>query len=169
MDKADMDHYMEILNSFGTAMLVTRRDRELRSRPMAIAEVSDDGRIWFLTSIESGKLEEITDEPFVNLSMQDESSYLSISGAVTATRDREKVEELWSAADKLWFPEGKDDPSIIVMQVVPTYAEYWDHSGVEGLKTIFEMGKSLVTGDEPEFDDSVHQKLPFADQLDAQK
>ncbi len=169
MDKADLDHYMEILNSFSTAMLVTRRDRELRSRPMAIAEVSEDGAIWFLTSIESGKLEEITDEPFVNLSMQDESSYLSVSGTVMATRDREKVEELWSAADKIWFPEGKDDPSIIVMEVVPTYAEYWDHSGVEGIKSIFEIGKSLVTGEQPEFDDGVHQKLNFPDHMEAQK
>lgn len=169
MDKADLEHYMEILNSFGTAMLVTRRARELRSRPMAIAEVASDGGIWFLSSIESGKLEEITDEPFVNLSMQDESSYLSVSGTITATRDREKVDELWSAADKMWFPEGKDDPSIIVMEVVPTYAEYWDHSGVEGLKTIFEMGKSLVTGEVPEFDDSVHEKLPFPDHMEARK
>jgi general stress protein 26 len=162
MDKLDMEHYMEILNLFGTAMLVTRRNGELRSRPMAIAQVSNDGDIWFLTSIECGNLEEITDEPFVNLSMQDEVSYLSISGTITTKRDRQKVEELWSPADKMWFPEGKDDPSIVVMEVVPTYVEYWDHSGVESLKTIFDIGRNFVTGKVPDVEERIHQKLLFS-------
>lgn len=170
MKPNDLENYLELLGAFDTAMLVTRRGKENRSRPMSIADRSEDGRIWFLTSIESGKLDELTDEPQINLSMQADSKFLSISGAVKATRDPEKVQQLWSAAFSAWFPEGKDDPSIIVLEIVPTYAEYWDNSGVEGVKALFELGKSAITRDAAENDDSVHEKLDFPDeQLGAPK
>lgn len=169
MQKSDLENYREILESFDTAMLITQRDSEIRSRPMAIADSSADGRLWFLTDIESGKLDELTDAPMVNVSMQADSKFLSISGTAVATRDPQKVEELWSAAYDVWFPEGKDDPSVIVLEIVPTYAEYWDNSGAEGIKALMELGKSMVTQEPPEFGDDVHQKLDFPDKAMGEK
>lgn len=169
MQQNDLEKYLELLESFDTAMLVTRRGNDIRSRPMAIADCSPDGRLWFLTNIESGKLNELTDEPQVNLTLQADAKYLSISGAAVATRDPEKVQELWSAACNAWFPEGKNDPSVIVLEIVPTYAEYWDNSGAEGVQALFELGKSVVTGDTPQFDFSAHQKLDFPDQIGGAK
>jgi general stress protein 26 len=95
MEKSDLENYLEILKSFDTAMLVTLRGEEVRSRPMAVADTSPDGRIRFLTSIESGKLEEITDSPMVNVSMQSNSKFLSISGTAVATRDPDMIDKLW--------------------------------------------------------------------------
>jgi general stress protein 26 len=165
MEKSDLENYLEILKSFDTAMLVTLRGEEVRSRPMAVADTSPDGRIRFLTSIESGKLEEITDSPMVNVSMQSNSKFLSISGTAVATRDPDMIDKLWSATDNAWFPEGKDDPTVIVLEIVPTYAEYWDRSGIEGVKAFLELGKSVVTQEQPKFDDEVHQKLDFPDKM----
>ena len=165
MEKSDLENYLEILESFDTAMLVTLRGNEVRSRPMAIADTSPDGRLWFLTSVESGKLEEITDSPMVNVSMQADSKFLSISGSAVATRDPEKIDQLWSASNNAWFPEGKDDPTLIVLEIVPTYAEYWDMSGVGGIQAILEIGKSIATQEKPEFDDDVHEKLDFPDKM----
>jgi general stress protein 26 len=165
VNKSGLKQYVEVLKSFDTAMLVTFRGPELRSRPMAIADYSSDGRIWFLTSIESSKLDELTETPNVNVSMQASSRFLSISGTTKATRDPARVTELWSPAYNAWFSDGKNDPDIIVLEVVPTYAEYWDNSGIEGVKTWFELGKSVVTGEEPEFDETVHQKVDFPDTM----
>jgi hypothetical protein len=33
------------------------------------------------------------------------------------------------------------------------------------VKTWFELGKSVVTGEEPEFDETVHQKVDFPDTM----
>lgn len=165
MNNTDLEHYLEILQTFSTAMLVTIRDGELRSRPMAVADRSSDGRIRFLTSIESGKLEELTEAPHVNIALQAASRFMSVSGTTMTSRDPDTVAELWSPAFGAWFQDGPDDPDVIVLEVIPTYAEYWDNSGVEGIRTLFELGKSAVTGDVPQFDDSVHQKVEFDDSI----
>ena len=95
MNENDLKRFTEILKRFDTAMLVTRCDSELRSRPMQIADTTEDGRVWFVTNIDSGKLGEVTDNPGVNVALQADSRFLSISGTVRATRDRAKVDELW--------------------------------------------------------------------------
>lgn len=166
MARTDIEHLIEVLQSFDTAMLVTHRDNELRSRPMAIADHAVDGRIWFITSIDSGKIEEITESPNVNVAMQAASRFLSISGTTKVSRDRDRLASLWSLADNAWFPEGKDDPTAVVLEVVPTYAEYWDRSGLESARILFELGKSALSGEKPQLDDGAQQKIEFPESLE---
>jgi general stress protein 26 len=161
MSHSDLENYLKRLKDFDSAMLVTRRGAELRARPMAIAECSEDGRVSFLTSIESDKIGEITDESIVNLALQNASQFMSISGNVLISRETSKIDKLWSASYQPWFPEGKNDPTITVLIVVPTYAEYWDMSGGGGIKALFELGKAAIGGETPKFDDDVHKKIDF--------
>jgi general stress protein 26 len=166
MDKNDLKQFLQILKTFDTAMLVTRRDSELRSRPMQVADTTEDGRVWFVTSIESGKLEELTENPEVNVAMQADSRFLSISGTVRATRDRAKADELWKDSYDIWFSKGRNDPTMVLLEVVPTYAEYWDRSGIEALKFMFEAARSAVSGDTPGAV-GTHGKLDFPKTEDA--
>jgi general stress protein 26 len=160
MNEQELKRFTEILETFDTAMLVTQRGSELRSRPMAIADTTGDGRVWFATSIDSAKLEELTEHPEVNVTMQAESRFLSISGAARATRDREKVDELWNAGRSTWFCEGRDDPALVLLEIVPTYVEYWDRSGTEGLKSLFSAARSAAKG-EATAAEGVHGKVDF--------
>jgi general stress protein 26 len=41
------------------------------------------------------------------------------------TRDKQKIDELWSDVAKAWF-EGKDDPQLTVVKVTPEEGFYWD-------------------------------------------
>ena len=159
MNEGDLQRFVDLLKSFDTAMLVTERDSELRSRPMAIADRTDDGRVWFITNVESGKLEEMTETPQVNLAMQKDSKFLSISGTIRATRDAKKVDELWNDVLNAWFPQGRNDPTLILLEVVPTYVEYWDQSGMEGVKFMFETAKSALTGKTVDEGAGVHGKV----------
>lgn len=161
MNQGDLDRFVDLLKSFDTAMLVTERGSELRSRPMAIADRTDDGRVWFITNVESPKLGEITETPQVNVSMQKDSRFLSISGTVRATREEDKINELWNDVLNAWFPEGRNDPTLILLEVVPTYVEYWDRSGVEGVRFMFETAKSALTGETMDEDAGVHGKVDF--------
>lgn len=162
MPHDERKEFLDLLKNFDAAMLVTERDDELRSRPMAIAEATEDGRLWFVTSVDSAKMDEITEHPQVNVTMQADRKFLSVSGTTRATRDPDKIDELWSDALGVWFEEGRNDPELILLEVVPTYAEYWDRSGFEAARFMFEAAKSAVTGDTLDEEDAgAHGKVRF--------
>jgi general stress protein 26 len=140
-------HLLDVINNFKTAMLVTRTaDGALRSRPLAVAECGSDGTIYFATSSESGKVNELEDDARVNVTMQNDNQYVSLTGLGEIVDDRALVERLWSEAWKVWFPEGKDDPSLRILVVHPDMAEYWDNSGTDGLRYVLEAARAYASG-----------------------
>ena len=158
------DRLHELVSKFSTAMLVTRtREGALRARPLSIAAKRDDGGIYFSTAIDSPKVDELEGDAHVAVTMQDGRRFVSLSGVARVVRDRALVDELWSEAWKVWFPKGKDDPSLAVLVVEPSEAAYWDMSGTTGLRYVFEMAKAYATGTRPPSDDderhSAHVKL----------
>src|SRR3954471_868765 len=123
-------HLLEVIDNFDTAMLVTRTsDGALRSRPLAVADCREDGTIYFATSSDSGKVAELEDDPHVNVTLQNDRQYVSLTGRAEVVDDRALVDRLWSEHWKVWFPEGKDDPSLRLLAVHPEMAEYWDNAG----------------------------------------
>lgn len=138
--------FLEQLKRFDTAMLVTHVDGRLRSRPMAVAEVGADGRVTFATSIASPKVDELAADAEVNVAMQSATHYLSLTGRGRVVRDRALIERLWSEAWKVWFPKGKDDPDLCLIQVDPEEGEFWDQSGGKGLRMMWAAAKAYVTG-----------------------
>src|SRR5690606_15092445 len=108
----------DLLRDFDHAMLVTRAaNGQLRSRPMVLSDVEDEGTLWFLTQRQSGKMEEIASDEHVNVALQARTKFVSISGKAHAVNDRHKLSELWNEAWKVWFPEGKDDPTLTLLKV----------------------------------------------------
>ena len=110
-------------------MLITHgADGQLRARPMAVLEIEASSRMWFISSEDSAKIHEISRDTDVHLVFQkDHDCYLSINGHATLVKDREKIAELWNEDFSPWFPQGKDDPEIILIAVTPQDAEYWMH------------------------------------------
>ncbi|KAA5547911.1 pyridoxamine 5'-phosphate oxidase family protein [Adhaeribacter rhizoryzae] len=138
----------EKINNIKTAMLVTaEQDGTLRARPMQTLKI-EGNYLWFLTAINSPKSHEIRNESHVNLSFADESNklYVSVSGVATVSRDRQKIDELWSEPFKAWFPEGKEDPNIAAIRVEITQAEYWD-TPTSPVVHLIGYAKAVVTGE----------------------
>jgi len=83
----------------------------------------------------------------VNISYADTDSqkYVSVSGVANVVQDRAKAEELWSPAYKAWFPGGLEDPSLALLKVEVTQAEYWEapHGAVVRLVGFL---KAVATG-----------------------
>ena len=106
-------------------------DGRLYSRPLGTQQVEFDGDLWFATSADSPKVAEIALNPRVNVAYASPSrnSYVSVAGTARIVADRAKIEELWSPAMKLFFPEGKDDPNLRLIHVEAESAEYWDGPG----------------------------------------
>ena len=158
MESGSREKLIGILKTFRNAMLVTQHEgKSLRSRPMALIKVEEpSGDVWFLTSFESGKVDDIQTSSEVCVALQDEKKFLSLSGHATIARDRKKIEELWTEEAKVWFPKGKDDPDLAVIHVIPTEGEYWDNAGSNRIKYLVQSVKAYVTGTTPNLDQSQH-------------
>ena len=131
----------DLIKDIRMAMLTTAApDGSFDSRPMATQKADEfDGTIWFLTQAGSGKLNEIQNDAHVSLIYADTANakYVTVKGVASTSRDKTKIHELWNSMYKAWFPEGEDDPSIVVLRVDVTEAEFWEASSsklVRGVK-----------------------------------
>src|SRR6476646_6406306 len=73
----------ELIDGIETAMFTTRRhDGHLISRPMATQKRIPDTDLWFVTDIESHKLDELATDPHVNCAYFNGRSreWVSVSG-----------------------------------------------------------------------------------------
>ncbi len=123
----------------------------IASRPMGTAKIEDDGSIWFFTNEYSPKSKEISKDNEVNLGYSDPNSntYIYVNGKAELVDDKVRKEAYFSPFIKAWFPDGIDDPSLILIKVTPSIAEYWDSSSSK-MVVAFHMLKALVTGDTPD-------------------
>src|SRR5687767_5291931 len=142
----------ELLEGIDFCMLTTIDSGQLRSRPMSTQQAEFDGDVWFFTSDESHKIGEIEKDNRVCLAYAkpDSDTYVSVSGRAEMTRDRAKMEELWSPILKAWFPGGLDDPHLCLMKVSAEQAEYWDSPSGKLLQ-LFGFVKALATGQEADW------------------
>ena len=152
------DKVYEMLRDFDTTMLVTvGADRHMHARPMAIAEVEDDGAIWMMTSASSRKIDELTEDARVLLVCESgRSQQLSISGRARVVVDPGRVRRLWKEAYRVWFPDGPEDSDIALLAVDPMMAEFWDTSGTNRVAYFWETVKAYMTAERPTPDENQH-------------
>jgi len=119
----------EKIHGIRVAMMTTMDpDGVLRSRPMETPQTDFDGRLWFFTDSQSGKVASIKNDQHVNLAYAapDDNRYVSVAGSARLVRDREKMRELWKPMFQTWFPRGLEDPELSLICVDVESAEYWD-------------------------------------------
>ena len=130
----------------------------LHSRPMALQQSEFDGDLWFFTGRSTEKVAEVAHDQQVNVSFAkpDDNVYVSVSGRARLVNDREKAKELWNPFYRTWFPEGLNDPDLVLLKIEVDRAEYWD--APNGIVThLFGVVKAMATGQRPDMGD--HQKL----------
>ena len=118
----------ELIEDIDIAMLTTvDDDGSLRSRPMGTQQAEFDGDLWFLTRVDTAKVDEIQRERRVNVSYAkpDKNRYVSVSGTAVLVNDKARIDEFWNPIYKAFFPEGKDDPRLRLLKVRVEKAEYW--------------------------------------------
>jgi general stress protein 26 len=147
-----LDKVRELVEDIRIAMMTTVDEAgHLVSRPMAALQMDEDGTIWFFTKRSSPKVDQIDNNQHrVNLAFADvgDADYVSISGTADELDDRAKVNELWNPQAKAWFPEGKDDPELILLKVHTDMAEYWNASDSTMVR-LFQQATAAITGNPP--------------------
>lgn len=147
-----LDKVRDLVEDIRMAMMTTVDDQgHLVSRPMAALQMDEEGTIWFFTKRSSPKIDQIDNNQHrVNLSFADvgDAEYVSISGTAHELDDRSKIDELWNPQAKAWFPEGKDDPDLILLKVHTEMAEYWNASDSRMVR-LFQQATAAITGNSP--------------------
>lgn len=154
-----LDELHELIADIETAMMTTRRpDGRLVSRPMAAQERDAIADLWFVTDIESHKLDELSFDPHVNLAYFDTRSreWVSVSGTGRVSIDRAAIRRLYKPDWKAWFGEldsirdgGPGDPRLALILIDADSVHYLEVDK-PGPVVLFEVAKAMVTGDPPD-------------------
>ena len=149
MGESTKEHLKSLLESFDTAMLVTEDGDELHARPMAVADLEEASTLWFVTSRETPKSYEIQRDRRVSVTFQSSARYVALSGVADLVDDRARIHRLWKPSWRVWFPNGADDPQLVLIRVTVTDAELWDNAGSKGIRYAFEAAKALLRREAP--------------------
>lgn len=155
----DLQDLYDRIDDIGIAMMTTRRpDGHLVSRAMATQGKRHPGAdLWFMTTVDSGKLAELEAEPHVNLAYYKDSTreWISVSGLAHVTDDRARIHALWASDWKAWLPEEgdprhgtPDDPRIVLIGVDVHSALYFEARSKPVV--LFELAKGWAMGKEPD-------------------
>lgn len=148
----------DLVEKIGFCMLTTQTGHDLRARPMAAYVERMENAVYFLTDVESHKDDEIARSPNVCLAFADPKGqkYVSLSGTAEVLNDRARIKELWGTPAKAWW-DSPDDPSIRILKVTPSFAEYWDSPGT--IISYVKMAAAAVSNAKPDMGDNAKVKL----------
>ena len=127
---------------------------------MSTQEFEFDGDLWFFSSSNTHKVEEIAKDDRVNVaySKPADNTYVSLSGRAVVINDPAKIKELWNPILKAWFPEGLEDPNLCLLKVSVEQAEYWDAPSSK-IVQLYGFVKALATGQEADYGEN--KKIAF--------
>jgi general stress protein 26 len=135
----------ELMRGIKFALLTTvEPDGTCIARPMAHQDVEFDGDLWFVSSRNARKVDQIAANPRVGVTFSSTRSWVSVSGTAAVVEDLDKLKEVWSTDMDAWFPQGPDD-SLVLIKVTGDAAEYWDGPGGR-VSTALSLVKTKVTG-----------------------
>ena len=154
-------HLHDVVEDFDVAMLITHTANAIHARPMAIAKLDEGLGAYLVTDIHSIKVEEVNANPHAVLTFQSSKQFASIRGEIAVLQDRQLIEKLWKEAWKVWFPAGKSDPNIALLQFTAHDGEYWDNAGMQGIKYVYNAAKAYFAGETPKTDAAQHAKVPL--------
>jgi general stress protein 26 len=155
----DIGKLHEMIGDIGIAMMTTRRaDGHLVSRAMATQKRTAGADLWFATSTETMKLDDLEQDPHVNLAYYKDRTreWISVSGIATLTRDRATIERLYAKDWKAWFPEEGDprhgtpeDPRLVLIGVEVHSAVFLEVDKPRPV-VLYEVAKGMITGRMPD-------------------
>ncbi len=126
-------------------LTTTTPEGKLTSRPMTLQEVEFDGDLWFFAERGSHPVQHVQTAPQVNVGVGSGGTWVSLTGHASVVDDVAKKKELWNSGVEAWFPQGPEDPSVVLLKVEGDSAEYWDSPGGR-LATAFSFVKAKTTG-----------------------
>ncbi|MBU5593551.1 pyridoxamine 5'-phosphate oxidase family protein [Amphibacillus sp. MSJ-3] len=129
LKQEEIETLRELIKNIDIAMLTTKSEEGLVSRPMKTQEVEFDGDLWFFTKKQTSKYEEISHDSDVNVAYVGKS-YVSVRGKTEIVEDLAKKKEYWSKAHEKIMQTTYDDPDLVLIKIIAEAAEYWETGSI---------------------------------------
>ena len=158
---SDWDNFYEKVCDIKFAMLVTHdANGELASRPFTTQAAGHDGAIWFFTRTDAEAVSDVQRDPQALLCYADQSAhrFISCRGEASLSHDRQLIETWWKPAYKTFFPEGRDDPALVLLRIQISKADIWD-SQTSKMAQLLTIGKAAIGMATDDKERSEHQVL----------
>ncbi len=157
-----LDELYDLVEGIEIAMLTTRSaGGQLVSRAMATQHREPGADFWFVTNVESDKLDDLAANAQVNLAYYNMKTreWVSVSGEAAVSQDREMIRTLYRPDWKAWFGDeggardgGPEDPRLALILVTAQSAVY-SKSNKPRVLALFAVAKAIATGDTPQVAD----------------
>ncbi|HEX6939871.1 MAG TPA: pyridoxamine 5'-phosphate oxidase family protein [Longimicrobiales bacterium] len=154
-----LEELYDLIEGMKVCMFTTRRpDGYLVSRPMQVQERTAGPDFWFVTNVESNKLDELAHDPHVNLAFYRDRTgeWVSVAGTARVSQDRAKIHELYAPDWRAWFGDeggardgGPDDPRIALV-FVDAHSVTFMKKEQPAPVVLFDIVKGIVTGERPD-------------------
>jgi general stress protein 26 len=152
MNEQPIEKIYALLQDFNTMMLITMDARAgCHFRPMAVAQVNRNPDVWLFASRDSAEVREIkADERIQVIGQNARMTCVVLSGTAQVVEDRSMIRKLWKPAVKLWFPDGAEEPDLVLIHITGERAEYWDSTGMNQTSLLYQSIKPLTKGKAPD-------------------
>jgi general stress protein 26 len=173
-----LDDLYALIDGIETTMFTTRRaDGQLVSRPMQVQRRTAGTDLWFVTNIQTHKLDELSADAHVNLAFYRDRTreWVSVSGTAVVSQDKRLIHDLYKPDWRAWFGDeggerdgGPDDPRLALI-LVEAQSVVYSKSDRPMPLVLFQVAKSMVTGQPPKVSDmrslgeSELKRAPHAD------
>jgi len=118
-------------------------------QPMAPMAAREENRIWFFTRKDSDLVRAAGNgKAHMCLVSDDQDYHACVSGTLVENRSPQHVDRFWSPVVGAWF-EGKDDPDMTMLELVPDHAAIWASSDSTA-RFGWEIAKANLTDSEPD-------------------
>jgi general stress protein 26 len=140
----------KLIKDIKVGMLVTLDEHTPRARPMHLVQDAYDGKLWFFTRRSAEKTLETQKDNDVSISFSDPNDgvYVSLSGKARLTDDKELIDKYWNSFVGAWFPEGKDDPEVTLLELDIQFGEHW-RADESKMFQLFEIARANIKDDTP--------------------
>jgi len=150
----------ELATSIDFALMASQLSKlPLHTIPMSTKKVDSAGYIWFLSGKDSTHNRHIQKDSKVQLfyAKAKAMEFMTVYGKAEIVEDQFIIDELYQKTDDLWF-DGKNDPNISAIKVIPEDAHYWD-SKDNRFVSLLKLGAAAVTGKKTELSEQGDLKL----------
>lgn len=157
-----LDDLYALIDGIEIAQFTTRRaDGHLVSRPMAVQRRTAGTDLWFMTNVESHKLEELASDPHVNCAFYKDRTreWVSVSGTAVVSQDKGLIHDLYAPDWRAWMGDeggerdgGPDDPRIALV-LIEAHSVTYSKQDRPTPVVLFEIARAMVTGNPPKVSD----------------
>ena len=143
-----------------TAGMLGVMGSDMHMQPMAQQVDAETSRLIFFASQKTDLAAAVGDGKRAHFCLvgKDHDYHACLAGTLTQSHDRTLIDKHWGPMISAWFPEGKEDPNLILLVLTLSDAAIWASTD-SSIRFGWEMAKALTTDTTP--DVGVHTTVNF--------